>query len=63
MFLFATEYSAKAQPPQHTTTWGRAEGEGRHTRGVRPGFAPSPPARTLVVVRGALADYSMANKK
>ena len=28
MFLFAIEYSAKAQPPQHTTTGARAQGGG-----------------------------------
>ena len=39
IFLFAIEYSAKAQPPQHTTTGARA-----------PGVAPPPPARAPVVV-------------
>ena len=29
IFLFAIEYSAKAQPPQHTTTGARALGRGR----------------------------------
>ena len=48
IFLFAIEYSAKAQ---HTTTGARA-----------PGVAP-PPARAPVVVCWALADYSMANRK
>ena len=50
IFLFAIEYSAKAQ---HTTTGAREGGRG----GATPG------ARGPVVVCWALADYSMANRK
>ena len=43
IFLFAIEYSAKAQPPQHTTTGARAPG-------VPP--SPPPPTRQGVGARG-----------
>ena len=48
IFLFAIEYSAKAQ---HTTT------------GARAGRGATPGARAPVVVCWALAAYSMANRK
>ena len=34
IFLFAIEYLAKGQPPQHTTTGAHAGGGGRHTWGL-----------------------------
>ena len=49
IFLFAIEYSAKAQ---HTTTGARGWGGRRHNG-----------ARALVFVCRALAEYSMANRK